>query len=252
MDKPVTERTEFFRPLDLGQPDAAFARLRSLAAQRGQAAGTSAAPVPVTLRAGGGRLLKHRRVQRDKGTPGQPGLDGHLPLRADLAMPQDRRNRIPARPERGKMRRAPARLLLGAAVITLPDLDAGQMWARTASSMSRPARRSAVTASPLYSVVQVTTALVAMVRHHICSACCSWYRRRSAPSFAYARDRSSACRFSPLFSCRPIRRDRPASWPGQQANCPLSTRDLSEFSRLAEGIRAAWPAGPRRPGQQRR
>jgi hypothetical protein len=32
---------------------------------------------------------------------------------------------------------------------------AGQMWARTASSMSRPARRRAVTASPLYSVVQV-------------------------------------------------------------------------------------------------
>jgi hypothetical protein len=33
----------------------------------------------------------------------------------------------------------------------------GQMWARTASSMSRPERRSAVTARPLYSVVQATT-----------------------------------------------------------------------------------------------
>src|SRR5580704_19516299 len=48
------------------------------------------------------------------------------------------------------------------------------MWARTASSMSRPERRSAVTARPLYSVVQVTAALVARVRHHICSACSSW------------------------------------------------------------------------------
>jgi hypothetical protein len=32
--------------------------------------------------------------------------------------------------------------------------------------MSRPERRSAVTARPLYSLVQVTTALVARVRHH--------------------------------------------------------------------------------------
>jgi hypothetical protein len=39
------------------------------------------------------------------------------------------------------------------------------MWASTASSMSWPARRSAVTARPLYSLVQVTTAFAAMVRH---------------------------------------------------------------------------------------
>jgi hypothetical protein len=31
-------------------------------------------------------------------------------------------------------------------------------------------------------VVQVMTVFVARVRHHICSACSSWWRRRSAPS----------------------------------------------------------------------
>jgi hypothetical protein len=35
--------------------------------------------------------------------------------------------------------------------------------------MYRPAWRSAATAGPWYSVVHVTMALVARVRHHICS-----------------------------------------------------------------------------------
>ncbi|MFD0733409.1 hypothetical protein [Planotetraspora mira] len=49
------------------------------------------------------------------------------------------------------------------------SLCAGEMWARTSSSMRRPALRIDSTARPYYSVVQATTALVASVRHHACS-----------------------------------------------------------------------------------
>ena len=39
-------------------------------------------------------------------------------------------------------------------------------------------------ARPRYSLIQHTIALVARVRHHICSVCCPGYRRRRAPWWA--------------------------------------------------------------------
>ena len=62
-----------------------------------------------------------RPVQRVKGTAGEPILHGQAPRRADHALPQNPRDRIPARPERGKVRRAPSCPLLRA--VTVPGLD---------------------------------------------------------------------------------------------------------------------------------
>ncbi len=45
---------------------------------------------------------------------------------------------------------------------------AGEMWANTWSSTSRPVRRIDSMARPKYSVVQAITAFVARVRHHAC------------------------------------------------------------------------------------